>query len=480
MKVTWMSSPSVSPRRGMVFRKGLVPVALLLGALCHGSSFADDNVTLEDVGFQVGHVTYRLPRVDFVGVNLDRQQLIALFDPSGHGPLPARLAALSARAVNVPELVAEWSSSDGQQTVNVRGLTLQNIVTGKAARVSTGEIRSEGAFVAFVTIGSIALTDLDFALAARVYAEGSGRSDKDVDAIVGALDLNATAVRTKKGSTVHVDRFSMSALRALPGSSADGEPAAGDAQRYMSGVGTVLLAGVNADLASAEAIGDRVKMSVRSASLSTEHPYNGLPTDVAITIDDFEVALPPNAETSSAHDLRDMGYEALHGSLQAAGSWNEAASEMVGDITLRLRDAGSIGLRATIGNVTKDAFSGTPAVAEAASSKATLKAVAVSVSNNGLFERLVAHEAHTQNRSPDDIRANLAAQSAAAVASMLSAFPDAAVVAKAIVDFIRRPGELEIAVKAKSRGGISWADLIAALPVPSDIADKLSISAHVK
>jgi len=62
----------------------------------------------------------------------------------------------------------------------------------------------------------------------------------------------------------------------------------------------------------------------------------------------------------------------------------------------------------------------------------------------------------------------------------LSVFPDALVVARAVVNFIKRPGDLEIAVKAKSRSGISWADLFAALPMPAEIADKLSVTAHVK
>jgi hypothetical protein len=480
-----MEGPSMSARgapqpRGMGLRNGLVLAALLIAALASGSSFAADNITLDDIGFQIGDTTYRLPRVEFVGPNLDRPQLRALFDANATQPLPARLAALSAKAVNVPELIAEWSSSEGRQTVSVRALSLQNVVAGRAARVSAGEVTSEGAFITFITIGSVAATDLNFALAAKVYADGSARSDKDADAIVGGLDLNAIDVRTKKGSTVHADRFSMSALRALPGSGPAGEAEAGDAQRYMSGVGTASLAGVSADVASGEAVGDRLKLSMKRASLSTEHPYNGLPTDVAVTVDDFEVALPANAETSGARDLRDMGYDVLHGSLQAAGSWNEAASEMVGDVTLRIRDAGSVGVRATIGNVTKEAFASTPAVAEAASSKATLKAFVVSVSDSGLFGRLVANEARKQNRSQDDIRSELAAQSAAAVASILSVFPDALVVARAVVNFIKRPGDLEIAVKAKSRSGISWADLFAALPVPAEIAEKLSVTAHVK
>ena len=475
-----MSSPDATRPHGLVLHNSLVLLAVLIGALCHGSSCAADNVLLEDLRFQIGHTSYHVPRVEFVGANLDRQQLHALFAADGAQPLHERLAALSARAVNVPELTAEWSSTEGRQTVSVRDLSLQNVVAGKAARVSASEVTSEGAFIASVAIGSLGLTDLNFAMAARIYADGARPSDKDADAIAGSLDLTAIGVRTRKGSTVHADRFSVNTLRALPGSSLGGEAEPGEVQRYISGVGTASLTGLNADLASGETVSDRFKISVKRASLATEHPYNGMPTDVALTVDDFELLLPENAETSSARDLREMGYETMHGSLQAAGSWNEAASEMVGDITLRVREAGSIGLRATIGNVTKETFASTPAVAEAASNKATFKAFAVSVSNDRLFERYLAIEARRQNRPPDDIRADLAVQSAAAVASILSVFPDAVVVAKAIVDFIKRPGELDLAIKAKARNGIAWADLIAALPVPSDIAAKLSIAAHAR
>lgn len=139
-----MSARGAPQPRGMGLRNGLVLAALLIAALASGSSFAADNITLDDIGFQIGDTTYRLPRVEFVGPNLDRPQLRALFDANATQPLPARLAALSAKAVNVPELIAEWSSSEGRQTVSVRALSLQNVVAGRAARVSAGEVTSGG------------------------------------------------------------------------------------------------------------------------------------------------------------------------------------------------------------------------------------------------------------------------------------------------------------------------------------------------
>jgi hypothetical protein len=455
-------------------------VVLLAGALCHGPGFAADSVTLEDIRFQVGGAAYRLPRVEFVGANLERKQLSKLFDASVPEPLPARLAALSAAAVNIPEVIVQWSAGEDRQVATITGVSLQNVVAGKAARVSVAGVRSEGAAIALVSIATIAATDVNVAAAAEAYAAGRSADKRMAGDLVGALDLGAIDIRTKNGSTLHVDRFSISGMRALPGADPDDDASAASAQRYLAGVATVAVAGVNADIAGGEAISDRLVVSIKSASFSAERPYDGLPTDLAAAIDDFEIALPETSEAAGVHDLRDMGFEALHGSLQLAGSWNEAASQMVGDATLRVRDAGSIALRATVGNVTKEAFSSTPAIAEAARSKATWNAFAVSVRNGGLFEKLVANEARKQNRSPDAIRADFMVQSAAAIVSLLGALPDAVVIGRAVVDFIRRPGEIEVVVKSKDRNGVTWADLVAAAAVPAGLADKLTVTAHAK
>jgi hypothetical protein len=48
-----------------------------------------------------------------------------------------------------------------------------------------------------------------------------------------------------------------------------------------------------------------------------------------------------------------------------------------------------------------------------------------------------------------------------------------------VSDFIKRPGELEISIKAKPPDGIGWADLSGA-KAPGDMSDKLSISARVR
>jgi hypothetical protein len=175
-----------------------------------------------------------------------------------------------------------------------------------------------------------------------------------------------------------------------------------------------------------------------------------------------------------------MGYEALRGSMQFTASWNEAASQMVGDCTLRMRDAGTIAMRATVGNVTKEAFSSTPAIAEAAGSKATVKAFAVSLSDAGLLERIIANEARKQGRSRAEIRSEFASQVEGAVASLFGAFPEALDVRRAVLDFIQHPGELEIAMKTKSPAGMSWADLIVALATPAALADKLILTVSPK
>jgi hypothetical protein len=471
-----MTPPTRPRRRGGVLRCCLVAATAVVGAVGAQSSLAAGNVTLQNVTFQVGDATYRVPQVEFVGANLGQKQLSALFDPGARESLPARLTALSARAVNVPELIVEWSSSDGRQTTTVRDISLQNVVAGKAASVSTRAAKTGGTLINLATIGPIAITDLDLALAARLHAERPGPTDREPDAVVGAIDLNAIDVRTRNGSVVHADRMSVSSMRALPAGNKelDGKPDASDAKRYLSGIGTVALAGVRADVITKQAENEWLKMSIKSASLATEHPYNGLPTDVGLTIDDFKV------EASGVRDLRDLGYDSIDMSLQMSASWNEAKSEVVGDAAVRVGNAGSVALRATLGNVTKDAFSSTPAVAEAASNKATVKLLAVSFNNNGLFERVLANEARKQKRAADDIRKDFLSEAGSVVVALLGTSPDAAVIGKAVADFIKRPGELEIAIKAKLPGGIAWTDLVAAAAVPADFVDQVNVTAHTK
>jgi hypothetical protein len=475
-------TPPTRPRRGAVFHTCLVVVTALFSTIGADCGRAAGNVTLQNIAFQIADTSYRMPRIEFVGVNLGQQQLSALFDPRAREPLPARIATLSANAVNVPELVVEWSLSNGRQSATIRGLSLQNVTAGKAASVSISAVRSEGALIDLATIGPIAITDLDLALAARLHDERSGPIDKDQDAVVGAIDFNVIDVRTKSGSTVHTDRMSVSSMRALPAApkEPDGRPDASDAQRYLSGVGTVSLAGVRADLVAGDSGNEPLKLSLKSASLTSEHPYNGLPTDIGFTIDDLKILLPSNSDASAIRDLRELGYDTIDLSLQMSASWNEAKSEVVSDVAVRLGNAGSVALRATIGNVGKDAFSSTPAVAEAASSKATVKLLAISFNNDGLFDKLLASEARKQRRPADDIRKDFLSEAEAVIVTMLGTSPDVATVRKAIADFINHPGELEIAIKVKAPGGIAWTDVVAAAALPAELLDKLYITARAK
>lgn len=468
-------------RHGLYLGRWLGVAAIITSLLGGRATFAAESITLHDVTFQIGQTSYRAPHIEFVGANLSEQQLGALFDAHASVPLDKRLAELSATAVNVPELVAEWSSPNGRQSVTVRDLVLQNVVSGKAASASTRAARSEGSFLTMLSIGPTAITDIDLVLAARLYEHPAAIKEKDPDAVLGALDLNALDLRSQGGSIVHADRVSLSGVRALPSADkgSDFKSEADDAQRYLSGVGTISFVGVGADIVSDQVGNERLKFSMKNATLATEHPYNGLPTDIALTIDDFRLMIPSPSQAQTVRDLHDMGFDAVELSLQMSASWNEAKSEVMSDVSLRATDAGSVALRARLGNVTKEAFSSTPAVAESASSKATVKSLVVAVKDAGLFERVLANEAHKENRTTEDVRRDFLFESGAAVASVLGTTPAAGMVARAVADFIKRPGELEIGIKAKPPDGIGWTDLSAA-KLPTDMSDMLSISARAR
>jgi hypothetical protein len=125
MKETRMISFRRPQRRGLCLGRWLGVAAIIATLFGGRAGFAADNIILRDVTFQIGQTSYRAPQIEFVGANLSEQQLGTLFDARASAPLEKRLAELSATAVNVPELVAEWSSPSGRQSVTVRDLALQ-------------------------------------------------------------------------------------------------------------------------------------------------------------------------------------------------------------------------------------------------------------------------------------------------------------------------------------------------------------------
>jgi hypothetical protein len=137
---------------------------------------------------------------------------------------------------------------------------------------------------------------------------------------------------------------------------------------------------------------------------------------------------------------------------------------------------GTLTLRGTLGNLTKDVFSPDTTVALVSLVGATAKTLDLTVENKGLFDKVMAMQAKEQKRSPDDLRKEYGMAAAVGIPAMLGNSGSAKAVGQAIARFIAKPGRLSISARAKDSAGLGLADL-ASLGEPATIFDKLEVTA---
>lgn len=141
-----------------------------------GAALAQDAgvVTLENVIVDLGSLVYRLPRAEFSGVNLSRDELLALFDAKASEPVAARLARFSAREVRIPELVVEQTLAGERQVTVYKQTVARDVVNGRIASLTSesGTIAGRGKDgPRSGSYGRSTITEFDLGEAARIFAE---------------------------------------------------------------------------------------------------------------------------------------------------------------------------------------------------------------------------------------------------------------------------------------------------------------------
>ena len=137
------------------------------------------STSADNVVITVGDTTFRIKRIDMTGTTLSNADLVALLDSKSTESAEARLKKFSAAAVIVPELLADETIAGTERHMSMSHILLANVVEGKAAAGSAGEIsfalKDEKATVNGTT-GAIEATALDLAQIAHVF--GTVRTDE--------------------------------------------------------------------------------------------------------------------------------------------------------------------------------------------------------------------------------------------------------------------------------------------------------------
>lgn len=147
--------------------------ALSLALAAGGARAAD--FTLDDIAVAAGPTTFRAARVEVSGSALDREAALALLSPGDPRPLTDRLAAIDARRIAIPELVARTEVGGVAQEIVYRDLALEDVARGQAAtlRASAARFSSRRAGREETgACGAIGATGLDLVAIARLMAEG--------------------------------------------------------------------------------------------------------------------------------------------------------------------------------------------------------------------------------------------------------------------------------------------------------------------
>lgn len=468
----------------MVDRVASDAASIKIGGITLQTSFglltpaaAAENVTLQNVTFESGDTSYRMPTIEFVGSNLDQAQLATFFDQKMTEPYTLRLNAMSVSSVTIPELVMERTTSAGKRTSVIRDIVAKDIVRGRVDSVTAAggtfkDATEDGTF------GPISIKGLDLVWIASLF---EGR-DSDERRIFTSFSWDAIRLKTAKGANFGIDRIASNDLRARSGSLRGWfvQPT-GKAQRYLPTAGSVTISGFSADLPSSQVKDGRHQWTMKSLSLTADRLRNGIPTTIRLAVDDLITTNPPVSAQPGSKELRDLGYDTIKTSLQIDGAWNEPASEFnVKAVALSLSGIGSVTLNGTLGNITKDIFSGDLTTMTAAFNRATAKVFSVVLEDKGLYSRLISVEAKKKNQSPEEIRMHLRTVMARIIPIAFGNTANAQAIDKAVQDFIAKPGTLEINAKSKSKGGVPLTDFRPVGNAPAPSANKLNITATAR
>jgi hypothetical protein len=261
----------------------------------------------------------------------------------------------------------------------------------------------------------------------------------------------------------------MAASGALDGKDVD--PAA-----FIPKIDLIRMAGIDIDVPDTKDPKERIRAKLGLFETKLGNHVGAIPANIAIALERLQLDIPPNTKEKGLQDILAMGYKAIDLTARYTQTWDEA-SKVIKVNELSLGSAGMFAakLTAELANVPKEIFTLDKAVAAVAALGVSAKAIDLNLTNDSLFEKLIAKQAKDTRRKPEDVRAEFAAGATLMVPMMLGDHPGAKALGAALGKFVAEPRNLKISLKAQG-GGIGATDFLA-VRNPMDILKKVDISA---
>jgi len=263
----------------------------------------------------------------------------------------------------------------------------------------------------------------------------------------------------------------MQTLAAAPDASAEPDFAA-----MIPKIETVRMSGLDINVPDAKDPKQRVRAKLGLFETKMGNHVGTIPANVAVTLDRFQMDIPQGTKEKGLEDILAMGYKSLDVSARYEQTWNEAAKTLsIKDVSLRSTGMAAASASAEISNVPREIFTLDKAISSVAALGAAARSMQINITNESLFEKLIAKQASEARRKVEDVRAELAAGVTLMVPMLLGDHPAARPIGAALGRFVAEPKTLKIDIKAQGEG-IGATDFLA-VANPMEILKKLDITA---
>jgi hypothetical protein len=278
---------------------------------------------------------------------------------------------------------------------------------------------------------------------------------------------------------VSVDGVSMaSMIGALQKIAASADPTMADVDptAFIPKIDLIRMSGIDIDVPDTKDPKERIRAKLGLFETKMANHVGAIPANIAMVFEKLQMDIPPNTKEKGLQDILAMGYKSLDLSARYNQTWDQATKVMkLNELSVRSIGMFATKLTAEIANVPKEIFTPDKAIAAVAALGVSAKTVNLTVTNESLFEKLIAKQARETKRKPEDVRAEIAAGATLVVPMMLGDHPAAKTLGSVLGKFVAEPKNLKINVTAKG-AGIGATDFLA-VANPMDILKKVDITA---
>ena len=203
---------------------------------------------------------------------------------------------------------------------------------------------------------------------------------------------------------------------------------------------------------------------------------DGMPTALNARMDGLSFDVSPTSPDDTLRTIGGLGYSRVDVGSRIDAAWKQSAQELaVNEVSVAANGMGGLKLRGLLTNVSKDLFAPEPAVAQAAALSSLVKNIDLTVTDQGLLNRMVANEAKRSGRTADGVRSEWVAAAAVGIPAALGDAPAGRTLGSAVSKFIASPKVLHITINAPN--GVGAAEVMLFSQDPQGFLKRIDVQA---